>query len=50
METKNTKKKSETRMEWVALLMKLIELIANLVKSKKKANQNSNQPTESTNQ
>lgn len=50
METKDTEKKSGNRMEWLALLMKLIEFIANLVKRNKKSDQDANRQTESTNQ
>lgn len=42
METNKKETESKTRMEWIAVLMKLIELVISLVKGNKKSNQNTN--------
>lgn len=42
METKKKETERKTRMEWIAVLMKLIELVISLVKGNKKSNQNTN--------
>lgn len=44
MKTKNETERKDL-MEWIAVLMKLIELIINLVKGNKKSNQNTNSST-----